>query len=218
MVDEIEWCDTAQYGRICGLASDETVFGLAKRGGLWEPELVVLFERLIRPGSIAIDAGANIGLHTIAMVVQQPKLGAVYSFEPHPSIFPCLKENAARDHRIRPCNQAVGRRAGTAAMVKLGNSTNPGGARLFEGVADYSVDVVSLDSLRMTNVSFIKADVEGYEHDLILGAQDLIRRERPALIIEIATNERREEKVSLVCGMGYRAEPLNAWDVLFTPI
>lgn len=219
MVDEVEWVDTAQYGRLCGLKSDAVVFARAKSGGMWEPEVAVTFGRLIRPGSIAIDAGANIGLLSISMAVRSDA-AQILAFEPHPEIFRCLKANAEGRPAIRPHNKAVGASASTMSMVKLNGDPNPAGAVLFDRAGDYPIDVIALDSLNLANVSLIKIDVEGHEQDVIAGAMGLIQRERPALIVEILPDDgaRRTRLIEQVRAMGYAAEELNREDVLFTPV
>lgn len=217
--DEIEWCDTAQYGRICGLAADKAVFARAKNGLIWEPEVAVTFGRLIRPNSTAIDAGSNIGLHAISMVARSAAI-QVLAFEPHPEIFRCLELNAKSWPSIRPINKALGRETGTLWMRRLNGDSHPAGAHLFETADDYPVEVITLDSMNPVNVSLIKIDVEGSEWDTIKGAMGLIQRERPALVVEILPNDakRRADLIYLIRGLGYQVEELNSEDVLFTPI
>ena len=74
---------------------------------IWEPHLVEEFGRHIRPGSVAIDCGANIGLHSLAMAASQPEIAEVLAFEPHPQIFPVLEKNVSGNDKIRALEQAV---------------------------------------------------------------------------------------------------------------
>jgi FkbM family methyltransferase len=217
----IEWCDSPNYGWVCGLACDQVIFPRVKAGALWEPEIATLFESLIRPGSIAVDAGANIGIHSLAMVARQPKLAQALAFEPHPEIFRCLQQNAARDPRIRPFNKGLGHMRHTLSMPKLNADTspNPAGMPMFVPGHEFAVEVIPLDSLSLTNVSLVKIDVEGMEEQVIDGAMNLLQRERPALIVELLPEVGdRQCKIERLCSLGYRAETITAHDVLFAPV
>jgi len=220
VLNEIEWCVSPNYGPVCGLASDTAIFRRVKAGELWEPEIVVRFPELIRPGSIAIDAGANIGLHSIAMAARQPEVKQVIAFEPHTEIFRCLINNTTAWPMILPLNKGLGREAATLSMQHLNGTTNPAGAIVSAaGKGPHPVELVPLDSLPLSDVSLIKIDVEGMEMAMLAGAMNLLKRERPALIVEILNDlGRRQDKIDWLCSLGYSAEPLNPEDVLFTPL
>jgi hypothetical protein len=49
----------------------------------------------------------------------------------------------------------------------------------------YEVEVRTLDEFSFNNVRFIKIDVEGSERDVLAGARETIRRDRPALLLEL---------------------------------
>jgi len=75
-----------------------------------------------------------------------------------------------------------------------------------EGV-DVEVPRITLDSLDLTGVTFIKLDVEGHELPALRGAEGLIRRDRPRLLIELeARIQPIRPVVDLLAGWGY--EPL----------
>jgi hypothetical protein len=50
---------------------------------------------------------------------------------------------------------------------------------------EFEVEVVTLDSLRLSGVKFIKVDVEGTELQVLEGARMLIARDRPVLLVEL---------------------------------
>jgi FkbM family methyltransferase len=64
------------------------------------------------------------------------------------------------------------------------------------------VPLVTIDSLGLDNVTFMKIDVEGHEVAVLAGAADTIKRDRPRLFVEV---EQRVQPVSEVTGL------LGAW-------
>ena len=55
----------------------------------------------------------------------------------------------------------------------------------FPTVKAYAVEVTTLDSLGVTDVRFIKADVEGNEREVLDGARAIITRDRPVILLEL---------------------------------
>jgi FkbM family methyltransferase len=76
------------------------------------------------------------------------------------------------------------------------------------------VALVTIDSLGLENVTFMKIDVEGHEIAALMGAADTIKRDRPRLFVEV---EQRVQPVSQVTGLlatwGYEGwvKPGNSW-------
>ena len=98
----------------------------------------------------------------------------------------------------------------------------PAGGRGAEGVAslehpsDRSVEVsrVTIDSLELTDVRFIKMDIEGHEAAALRGAEHTIRRDSPVLLLELETRHQRiEDVIGLLARWGYRGSvrPGRSW-------
>jgi len=228
--DRVERINNPYYGQIAGFISDRVLFERVRKGLVWEPHLVEMFGPHIRPGSIAIDCGANIGLHSLAMLFSQPDLARLIAFEPHPEIFSVLTENVAKYPKIEAVNKGVSSTKTTMTAAPLKDSVNPAGAVLTQkgwfsklmgyNSEDYKVEVVSLDSLNLQNVSFIKIDVEGHEMEVIDGAAKMLAEQRPALIVEIwdlEEPELRASKVNKIAAFGYNVVPISKIDTLFVP-
>jgi FkbM family methyltransferase len=79
---------------------------------------------------------------------------------------------------------AAGREFGLAAVYTT-HAHNLGAARL-RPADQGDVEVQPLDAMEIDAADFIKIDVEGMELDVLEGARQLIRRCRPALLIEVA--------------------------------
>lgn len=63
--------------------------------GEFEPHIRTLIRRYLRPGMVAVDVGANIGLHTLQMARAVGPQGRVYAVEPAPDNLKYLKRNIA---------------------------------------------------------------------------------------------------------------------------
>jgi FkbM family methyltransferase len=181
--------------------------GLRRRGGLgWVPEWLAkssdtaehqFFRSLDLRGKVVYDVGAFIGLFAMhcARTAQQ-----VICFEPLERNRNALQRNLALNQftnvRIRPVG--VGR---TAASVTISfDPLMPGGASvasdLSSGIMTRSsssvqttIQLVSLDADRAAHQlpvpDLIKIDIEGNEHDALLGAEQTLRTHHPALYLEM---------------------------------
>src|ERR1035438_9744003 len=74
---------------------------LERNGGMWfdfEPHLAAFYSALLEPGSIAVDGGANVGLHTLQMAQAVLPNGLVLAIEPVPEM---LKQIDTRSHNYQ---------------------------------------------------------------------------------------------------------------------
>ena len=156
--------------------------------GLVEYEDMLFLLHYLRPGDHFVDVGANIGTFTIlaAAVVGSKAL----SLEPVPDTFDCLRENIALngcEARVTLIQAGAGSRGGRMRMTThLGSGNHvlaPGEAREdATEVAIHAIDELTADIAP----ALLKIDVEGYETEVIAGAERLLGRESlKAVIIEL---------------------------------
>lgn len=132
----------------------------------------------IKPGSIIIDCGANVGNVSSSLIHTGAKL---YCFEPHPLAFEVLRQRFANNPDVKVFNSAVGTYAHTAKLYKhvesskdeLKYSTGSSLVELKNNIDNneyYEVDVINLvdfiNSLQK-KVFLIKIDIEGAEIELL---------------------------------------------------
>jgi FkbM family methyltransferase len=178
----------------------KTIYYAREAPKFWEPDVEPL-KSLVRPGDIVVDLGANIGDYTFLLANLTGAQGKVYSVEPVPETFEILsgvvKKLALSNVELFNC--AVSEKDGTVRMeIPLHQHggqnfymsrvvTWPSSASSFES---FEVPCRALDSLLASQpakpVTFVKCDVEGHELAVVKGASNLLERNRPAMLIEVA--------------------------------
>jgi FkbM family methyltransferase len=179
-------------------------------GGFEVPETEWLLGRA-RPGTTAIDVGANVGMFTVPLAGAAER---VFAFEPAPPNVERLEDNLRRNGlenvSVRPA--AVGERAGRL-VLQLGDdpmfhsTTEVGEGR---GTGDeLEVEATTIDdewrAAGSPEVSVLKVDVEGGEPPVLRGATELLAAQKPALLLEAGTTERLRELEAILGPIGYRA-------------
>ncbi len=148
---------------------------------------------LVRPGDWVVDAGACEGFFSLYALSRGAN---VLAFEPIPDVAEALKLTLApyvEEGRARVFQLALGEGRGRSRIL-LDNSNLVGSTLVDSGRAkevssdrSFEVEVASLDELweegLIPPVSFIKADVEGYERHLLKGASRVIGELKPRLAI-----------------------------------
>ena len=163
-----------------------------------EPEIRIL-EFLAARGETVIDVGANVGLYITPLL----RMGCrVVAFEANPAIAHEL--DLMYGSKIRVIHAAASNVSGTATMrvpdeVVLGGlgTIEPENTLPESHNRTFEVPTVTIDSLGLTDVALIKIDVEGHELAVLQGAEQLLRTQRPRLIIE-AENRHRENAVASI--------------------
>jgi len=175
-----------------------------------EPELRAL-PLLARPGTLAIDIGANKGVYSWCL---SRICRAVIAFEPNPKVCALLRRAAPGNVTVHEV--ALSNATGTAELIlpiqRSGRYSNQGGtlqAKKLDGTKDYGIWTVEqrrLDDYGFADVSFIKIDVEGFELEVLQGAAETLRRERPTLLIEIDEGQSKRPfaaTIATLTALGY---------------
>jgi FkbM family methyltransferase len=158
-----------------------------------EPEMRLL-GALCDRGGVAVDVGANYGTYSFFL---RRHAKSVVAFEPVPFLAQRLRRVLPRGVDIRQC--AVSDHAGTEELrIPLEDgephfgiaSLEPGSHRNAKSLQSTCVPVVTLDESGLDDVGFIKIDVEGHEHAVLCGAQDILRVQRPCVLVEIEERHR----------------------------
>ncbi len=127
----------------------------------------------------AIDVGANVGLWTRILSSYFRHIDAV---EPIPENINCMMYNLSDCFNVEIHTLAVSRETGYLPMTYMEDAATASVSKFSE--AHLHVACKPLDDFGFTNVSFIKIDVEGYENNVVLSGEKMIRRDRPTIVVE----------------------------------
>jgi FkbM family methyltransferase len=138
----------------------------------------------VEEGDIVIDAGSWIGDFAAYASV---KGAVVYAFEPTDSTFEYLLKTAELNKNIYPVKKGLGDRK---TSVSFHGKDYGSGNRIVSApidATDQVIETTSIDAFVEENglkrVDFIKADIEGYERQMLKGAGETLRRFAPKLAI-----------------------------------
>ena len=127
----------------------------------------------------AIDVGGHCGFWSFYLGGNFKK---VYAFEPVEIFRECFKKNIPHGN-VELLPVALGNENGFVSMnVELENT---GATHVSSNTNDLNkVELKKLDYYELTDVDFIKIDVEGYENQVVLGAKETLLRNKPIIIVE----------------------------------
>jgi FkbM family methyltransferase len=168
---------------------------LREMGDEFEPETVTLLRLLCGQEARILDVGANIGMTALAFAQISPQ-GQVVAVEPVSKTFQYLRQNllGAGVRNVRIFNFALGSSEGSVLMQGhpsnfacsfiADNYTIPAGDHFSQRVPIKRLDDIFPD-LSLDGLDFLKIDVEGFELEVLAGAQEVLKRYQPIVFLEM---------------------------------
>lgn len=193
-----------------------------------------LVKKFIKSGTDSIDVGVYRGVYSYEMSKYSEK---VHSFEPNPIIFKYINKNLKKFIKnIHLYNFALSNQNKTINLkipIRNSNSNKEifeeyyemGKATIhnennFENYENFEIQTKKIDELSFDNkISFIKIDVEGHELEVIEGAINTIKRDKPVLLVEIEkqyTKKEVAESINFINSLGYKSYFFNKKDLKST--
>lgn len=208
-----------RHGRMAFPAADHYLSDALGLCGEYCRGEALLYERLVPPGGVVLDVGANIGIFAVQFGRLAGADGAVFAFEVQAGLHRLLTENVAANGLadvVRPLRIAVGDTDGALKMVsprlveaREDAALNYGGFSLLsapggeEVVPLRRIDTLAGD-LGFKRLDLIKIDVEGFETRVVEGALATIEAHRPVLSIEADRGEDGFRWMDALFALGYR--------------
>lgn len=174
------------------------------RHSFFEANLLLDIRSHIGSQSVVVDAGANIGNHTVyfGLICGAER---VHAFEPMRVAHATLTRNIALNNlgNVTAHHKAVGAEEGWAELVRYVQHNT--GSTVLDLDRPGAYPVVPIDSLRLERCDFIKMDVEGAQIHAMRGAAETLARCRPLIWVELrAAAGEIEAGHAQMQAMGYR--------------
>ncbi len=173
---------------------------------------------------VVLDAGANIGLLTIPIAqLIAPKQGVVHAYEAQRMMAYALCGGVVLNdlENVTVHHLAIGAELGTlkAHTPNYSQSQDFGQFSLLEQTqeAPSSVQAVTIDSLNLPRLDFLKIDIEGMEIDALIGARQTLEKHQPWCWVEYWKIGAPEIKAQFA-GLDYDFYLMDDLNVLCAPV
>jgi FkbM family methyltransferase len=180
----------------------------------YEEREIRFVERYLKPGDVFIDVGAHIGLFSLVASGKIGQEGTVYSFEPTKKNLNSLQNhieiNQLRNIITEPL--AISDKEQELNLFLDESKMNSGAATSYTDsfTKKETVFSVSLDhyfsNKKVPAVKLIKIDIEGGEYLALLGMRNILKKDKPALLIEINPQAHygQDNLETFLSGLGYK--------------
>jgi FkbM family methyltransferase len=152
----------------------------------------------VENGEIILDIGTAEGLFPLTVM---DKCEHVYMIEPSKIFFNCLNKTFKNQKsKITIFNVAVGNQDG---VIPFDENSLDGKVALENEKNTYNINISKIDSLLKNNqrITYLKADIEGFEQEMLKGAEKTIKRNKPKIAITTYhTQNDPDEIVSIIKG------------------
>lgn len=180
----------------------------------WEKISLELWVRLCRRSDTIIDVGANTGVYALLAKTVKPD-ATIIAVEPVLRVFKKLEENIALNgggiHAVRA---AMTDHEGEVILYDLPESDhvlavslNKEHLSMMKGLRPVPVPARTMSGIAqeygLPRIDLMKIDVETHEPEVLAGFIDILRRDRPTLLIEILNDQVAARVEDQVRGLGY---------------
>lgn len=153
-----------------------------------------IFKKLIKPGMVVVDIGANIGYYSLIAAKLVGSSGRVYAFEPVPSNYELLIESIRVNgySHVTALQKAVSNKNGKIKLfLDKASPVHPSLSEynVLEEGGSVEVETITMDDffenfVGENRVDFIKMDTQGAEGLIIEGAERILRNNNLKIVME----------------------------------
>jgi FkbM family methyltransferase len=168
----------------------------------YEPEVTTALRAVLRHGDTVVDIGANSGVLTVMMGAAVGPTGTVVAVDPSPRAVERVQAQArvnafSNVHVVQAALGATAKRE-TFLAGRTGIGALPTADAEHTLPEPLDVKVMRLDDLTagLDDVALVKIDTDGSELDVLMGAESLLARARPAIVFEFYPEGMRRRKAS----------------------
>ena len=169
------------------------------------------------------DIGANIGQTANGLVQYFPK-SSIYCFEPVSATFNTLSQKFSKYSNVSCIQKGMGSVSGSASIILHDNSelntivTN--GPRENQKIGEEIITIDTVDEFtenrNITHIDFLKMDVQGWEMEVLMGAEALLREKRVRFIYTEVGFRRADRDMQHFCEINDYLESKGFGSAVFT--
>jgi len=181
-----------------------------------EEHLVYYFNKFIKPTDIIVEGGVYVGLHTVRFS-QLANEGYTYSFEASKRNFDLTQLTLVNNNisNVSLYNKALYSQLGD---IYLAESWTPDQDSVTNTPTNKKVECVTIDSLQLPKVDFIKLDIEGGELEALKGAINTIKTHKPIITFEYLKHLDKPSPIQFLIENQYNIFQIDAhWDYIALP-
>lgn len=155
--------------------------------GVYEPEDTEFVRRIIKPGDVVYDIGANIGYYTLFFSRLAGPQGHVYAFEPAPDLHAILQENVRLNGYTNVTIEQKAVTGSTGPLTLFMEEGRPEDNRIFPDHkverSEVSIQGVALDDMNLPAPAFIKMDIQGAEILALRGMRRILEQSKDVCLL-----------------------------------
>ena len=179
------------------LNPNDPVFSGALTLRVYEKSEIAFFKKHCRGDMVFADVGSNVGLYSALALHTLSNKGRIIALEPHPESFALLSKNAEVNQKARGIENApqidifqmaASSQSGMRTLAL--NPDNKADNRVSDAPDEWEsipVEAKSMDELLaeqgIAEVNFVKMDVQGYEHRIVSGFMETLRRSTKTIVL-----------------------------------
>lgn len=193
-INEILKSNNIRNKKINYLKNDTCIGKHIELGLYWEEWMLNYLVKYYIKGSNMIDIGGNIGTTSMLMSEILTENNFIYTFEPiyYDVIYKNIFDNNLQDKiKVYPCGLSNNNNSIFINNINYDNKINYGAVSLeneeltkINNNNKLELIIKKLDDFNLNNISLIKIDVENMEIKVLQGAINILKKNRPTLLLE----------------------------------
>jgi FkbM family methyltransferase len=156
----------------------------------WHWHFYEISETTVENGETVFDCGCAEGIFCL---LTYNRAGKIYAFEPLTEYLDGLNLTFSNIPKVSIVGEALGNKVGNSYFIKGGIASS-----ISEVKTDYEISINTIDnfcSSNSTEINYIKADIEGYEMQLLNGAKEAIKQFKPKIAITVYHEQNDVEEI-----------------------
>lgn len=159
----------------------------------WFEDEIEFVRRLLSPGELVVDVGANYGVYALTAAAKVGPQGRVVAFEPAALTVAHL-QRSAKENGFTNLNIVPAALSDHTGQGHLSAGRDPALASVVQGGAGEPIQLLSLDDANaqfdLQSAGFVKLDAEGHEPAIVAGGEGFFRSASPLVMFELSSHER----------------------------